>query len=110
MPPFCSFGKHPITQHCALPGESYPGAASIEQLVRHTARTHAPNGVRVNMVYTQSLEHTSHNVTVRYLLTDTTHHMSGAVMDEHGKILLGSMLTAERTLVGRRVRLQQNSA
>ena len=71
----------------------------------------------MNMVYTQSLEDTSHNMTVRYLLTDATHHMSGAVMDAHGKIILGSMLAAERALVERRVRLQheghypqQNSA
>ena len=56
-------------------------------------------------------------MTVRYLLTDATHHMSGAVMDAHGKIILGSMLAAERALVERRVRLQhegyypqQNSA
>ena len=98
-------------------GDSYPGAACIEHLVRHTAGAHASNGVRMNMVYTQSLEDTSHNMTVRYLLTDATHHMSGAVMDAHGKIILGSMLAAERALVERRVRLQheghypqQNSA
>ncbi len=97
--------------------DSYPGTACIEHMVRLTAGAHATNGVRMNMVYMQSLEDTSYNMTVRYLLTDATHHMSGAVMDARGKIMLGSMLAAERALVERRVRLhqlgyhlQQNSA
>jgi len=94
-----------------------PSATGIERLVRHTARTYASHGVRLNMVYTQSSEQTIQNVTVRYLLTDGTHHMSGAVMDAHGKILLGSMLSAERILVERSIHVRngrcyskQNSA
>jgi hypothetical protein len=87
-----------------------PNAASIERLVRHTARTYASHGVRLNMVYTHSTEQTMQNVTVRYLLTDGTHHMSGAVMDAHGKILLGSMLSAERMLVERSIHVRNGGS
>ena len=86
--------------------EANPIATTIERRIRQTVRAYASAGIRINIVYTLPSEHPSLNATVRYLLTDASHHMSGAVMDANGKILLGSMLEAERALLERSVRAQ----
>ena len=87
-------------------GEANPIATTIERRIRQTVRAYASAGIRINIVYTLTSEHPSLNATVHYLLTDASHHMSGAVMDANGKILLGSMLEAERALLERSVRAQ----